>query len=187
MSTVQTAQAVQAVQAVPDIARNPVRPADAPAAPAVRKPILVTCVVGALQDAAAENIQVIKKFVLEKGLLFETREYNSWSSNHDRDQIERLPAFHLYMNSIYQTTFYPDGRPLQIILDTMRRYEEKLERRRERSGRLRTFLERLVAAIRSMGKRETRMERYQRERATVAAKPDPALSSRRALSMKDWN
>lgn len=124
--------------------------------PKQRLPIRVVCVVRTLADAGAEPVQVVKKFALEQGLLTETREYNSGRSTHDCDYITSLPAFHLYVNGTYKTTFYPTGRPLSIILDAKRELLLKAERAPRPSWR--AMLGRFTAKMKSLFRKRTAMD-----------------------------
>jgi hypothetical protein len=141
----------------------------ATAATPTRLPLKVVCVVKSLKDAGADNLQVVKKFALEMRLLYETREYDSWKYNHDCDYIAALPAFHLYVHGVYRTTFYPDTRPLQIILDAHREFVVAEARRVERRSRrpVREFFRCLAAALKGLIWRQSALERAQAERTAT--------------------
>jgi hypothetical protein len=58
------------------------------------------------------NIQDLCK---QNSISFLGREYNSRIYNEDCEYITRLPAFHIYKNSVYVGTFYEGENFFQII------------------------------------------------------------------------
>ena len=169
---------------------NPLPSAATPAAPA-RLPLRVVCVVKALADAGADNLQAVKKFALESGLMYETREYNSWKYNHDCDYITSLPAFHLYVSGFHRATFYPDTRPLQIILDARREFVAAEARRAAKAKEkpVRKFFAWLLATLRGLGKRQSALERAQAERVAAlqrASVDRPMRWSGGTIRTADW-
>lgn len=85
------------------------------AKPTIRQyPVRVCCVV----DDIAHNdarIPPIRSYAHSTGATFISREYDSEKFSDDRNMIERLPAFHIYINKAYQKTFYFDSNPLEQI------------------------------------------------------------------------
>lgn len=122
-------------------------------------PIRVELVVRSLDDAKSQHLQEIKKFCQEQAVFFETRLYDSYRSKYDRDEIVTLPAFHIFVNSIYQKTFYPAHRPFQIIFDTAFEYKKKVEEKQEKKGRWKKAFKSLWVKLKSLGERKTRMEK----------------------------
>lgn len=122
-------------------------------------PIKVVFVLGELFDQQNECIQTIRSFCVEQNLLVETRKYDSDQYRHDRDQIARLPAMHLYVQNIHQITFYPNGRPIQIIQIAMEKYILDKEKELANRGRFRRILQKAVAAVKRLTHRKTRLEK----------------------------
>jgi hypothetical protein len=147
---------------------NPL-PGASVAQPTQRLPLKVVCVVKSLSDAGADNLQAVKKFALESGLMYETREYNSWKYNHDCDYVTVLPAFHLYIRESYRVTFYPDTRPLQIILDARREFVAAEALRVERRSRrpVQAFFRRLAMTLKGLLWRQSALDKAAAERVAT--------------------
>ena len=62
-----------------------------------------------------ELIPEIADYIQDRDIPFDLREFDSWKYSHDRHNISRLPAFHIYHGSIYLKTFYPNEKYQQII------------------------------------------------------------------------
>ena len=67
----------------------------------------------------------IRDFCHDMNIMFEAREFDSDSYRHDRYNITRLPAMHLYEQGKHETTFYPNGRPIQTIFQACERVYQK--------------------------------------------------------------
>jgi hypothetical protein len=57
----------------------------------------------------------IANYIRDRDIPFDLREFDSWKYSHDRHNITRLPAFHIYHGSIYLKTFYPNENYEKII------------------------------------------------------------------------
>lgn len=155
-----------------------------------RLPIKVVFVVKELEDQHNEVLRTIKQFCQEQQLQVETRTYDSSKYRHDRDEISRLPAFHIYVNGLLEQTFYPNGRPVQIIQVQVERYKKKQQERTVKKGRFQRSLARAISAVRRWTHRKTRLEKQNeidglerqiRERTRSQSFRD------RMPSMADWN
>jgi len=122
-------------------------------------PIKVVFVFGEMAEQQNEVIQSIRKFCVDQNLLVETRKYDSDLYRHDRDQIARLPAMHLYVQNIHQITFYPNGRPIQIIQIAIEKYTLEYQRQLANRGRFRRLLQNTIAVLKRMTHRKTRLEK----------------------------
>lgn len=151
-----------------------------------RLPIKVVFVLKSLQDAGSPDIKGIREYSQQQNLHVECREYDSSQYRHDRDQIERLPALHIYVNNIYERTFYPNGRPYQIIEETVFQYKRKVEERLARKGGFKRFMGKLLERIKSMSHRKTRMEKYEEEQREHERRRSQSFRDR-LPSMADWN
>jgi hypothetical protein len=138
---------------------NPTVKDKAPALPQRKLPIRVEIVVKVLEDA--KSLQEFKSFCQDQQILVETRVYDSYKNRHDRDEIVSLPAFHIYVNTIYQKTFYPAHRPFQIVSDTVFEYKRRIQERQEKKGRWKKPFLKLWERFIALGVRKTRMEREQ--------------------------
>ncbi len=102
--------------------------------PPPKYPITVKCVVASLSEKIPDILK-IRDFAHSMNINFMTREYNSTKYSDDRHSVTRLPAFHIYLHNGYQTTFYLNTRPYQIIQEIVQKYEEAKERKRlKRTG-----------------------------------------------------
>lgn len=147
-------------------------------------PIQVVCVVSSLNTEADPVLTEVRSFCQEKNVQFQTRAYDSYRSRYDRDQVERLPAFHIFVNQRYEKTFYPNGRPFQIIFQTVEAYEEAIQRRLAKKQRFQTMFANLKQRLQNLFHRKTRMEKYQEEQAKQEASLSSSLQRRQ--SMVDW-
>ena len=123
-------------------------------------PITVKCIVSCLSEKNEEILKV-REFSHSVNINFVTREYNSKKFSDDRNNISRLPAFHIYVKTCYINTFYLN-RPYQIIQEVVQEYEEAQERKRLRRT-WHTFYTELKDYLKDTFKRGT-MEKYQEQR-----------------------
>jgi hypothetical protein len=131
----------------------------------VRYPITVACVVADLSNYDNGIIQQVREHCSNQNIMFTTRVYNSSSYAVDRDVIERLPAFHIYTKGSYIKTFYPVGRPLQHINEVIDAYIQRQDAKVRRKAFWKNAYARLVAFVKKLGHRKTRLERYQEAQA----------------------
>ncbi len=149
-------------------------------------PLKVVAVLRTMDEAKHEGVQGVKKFCSEERVMFETRLYDSSKFRHDRDEIEKLPAFHIYIKDRYEKTFYPEGRPYQIIDDHIILYLERQRIKWENKNKWKSFWKHLKVTLKSLGRRETRLEKAERERYTQAQQRAQQRTGRR-FSMIDWS
>lgn len=154
-----------------------------------RLPIKVVFVLKELEDQHNEVLQTIKQFCQEQLLTVETRQYDSYKYRHDRDEIARLPAFHLYVGNIYEQTFYPNGRPVQIIQVQIERYKKKQLERAAKKGRIQRAVARALSAVRRWTHRRTRLEKQNEIDALerqIRSRSRSQSFRDRLPSMADW-
>ncbi len=151
-----------------------------------RLPIKVVFVLEDLSHAANRDIKALRDYCQQQNLHVECRVYDSHSSRHDRDEIERLPAMHLMINNVWDQTFYPNGRPYQIIEDTIFHYKRKVEERLARKGGFKRFCVKILMRIKALGHRQTRMEKYNEEQKAYERRRSMSFRDR-LPSMADWN
>jgi len=152
-------------------------------------PVKVCCVVWNLTDANNDaQIKMIKDHAHKSNAHFITRMYDSSKYSDDRYEIKHLPAFHIYIKSSYNRTFYPNTRPLQHIDECIEAYILHVEQKKERRRRWSMLYNSFVSWLRRMSHRETRMERYEREN-----KKDIVDTSRfrnmkmNSVGISEWN
>ena len=126
----------------------------------VRYPIAVACVLDQLSDYDNPLIHQIRDYCINESILFTTRVYNSQAFAVDKDMIERLPAFHMYVKGSYMKTFYPVGRPFQHIDETIQTYIQRQEAKAQRKIFWKTAFSRMTTFFKKLLHRKTRMERY---------------------------
>ena len=118
-------------------------------------PITLCCVLDELSDFNDPHIHAIRDYAISMKILFKTREYDSRKYSDDCNEIRKLPAYHIYIKSNRFRTFYPNTRPYQHIQESISEYNAILERKNLRKTRF----SRLYAALMSLFKRKTAMER----------------------------
>lgn len=143
--------------------------------PPRKLPIQVVFVLNDLKDASNEVLQAIRKFCQDQNIFVETRRYDSYRYNHDRDEIERLPALHLYVNTIYRGTFYPNCRPLQVIQESIDHYKASLVIKQEKKRKWTARLHKWWKSFMSLGHRKTRLEKTQEKEAKEKVKVEEAI------------
>ena len=164
--------------------KNPTAVVQKPAPLQSRLPVRVICVVKSIDEPLSAPVQEIKKFCLDLNLFFETREFDSWKFTHDRDNIERLPAFHIYRRTIYERTFYPDTRPYQHIAEIKAIYVKGLEKKAAKVGKW-NFWSRILAYIKRLRNPPSKLDRATVEN-TVRNSRRSIGAGGRTVSMQDW-
>lgn len=81
----------------------------------VKYPIRLWCILKNHEQLEDPTMKAVRKHATDSGIIIHTRLFDSSKYVHDRDDIERLPAFHLYINKLYTDTFYLDNKPYEII------------------------------------------------------------------------
>ena len=109
-------------------------------------PITVRCVVDDLSKIS-KDIQDIRDYCHDLNIVFITREFDSAKYSDDRYRIERLPAFHIYVNKCYNKTFYPNTRPYQIIEEIVEKYIKRLEEDENNKKEISNFFSKTVNSI----------------------------------------
>jgi len=88
----------------------------------IKYPIKILCILQNKSDSV-KDIEQVQEHASNIGLDVSIREYNSLKYSDDRNYIEQLPAFHVYVSGGYRMTMYPDERPLDHIDNFVREYE----------------------------------------------------------------
>ena len=91
----------------------------------------VECIVYQLSDFD-EILKNIRNTCHELNVLFTTRKFNSSNYSNDRNEIKRLPAFHIYFGDQYKNTIYPDNDTIKNIKMELALYNDKLERKKRK-------------------------------------------------------
>ena len=102
------------------------------------------CVIAVLEDLtyySDQDIQKVHRYCITNNIAFESREFDSIKYSIDKHFVERLPAFHIFSESVYMRTFYPVGRPIQIIQETVSAYRHKQAVRAQRRSFRQLFAE----------------------------------------------
>ena len=94
--------------------------------------VKIYCIVDELSDANDDIIKYVRDYCLRNNVIFETRRFNSHKYSNDRNFIRSLPAFHLYINTNYNRTFYPNTRPIQHIQEGIQLYIDKIENKKKK-------------------------------------------------------
>jgi hypothetical protein len=126
-------------------------------------PITVKCVVDDL-SIITKDLIAIRDYSHSLNIVFVTREYDSSKYSDDRHYIERLPAFHIYVNTTYKKTFYPNTRPYQIIQQTLEKYIRRLEQIERNKDAWYRFFNNIIERMKKLVHRKTRMEEYIEEK-----------------------
>ena len=154
-------------------------------------PIRVECIVSDLADYNDPHIHEIRDYCNKVHVLFTTRIYDSYTYSRDRDVIERLPAFHVSIESSYNRTFYLNTRTLQHIDECITLYTEKQENAKRRKQRFRTLFASALAWIRGIVHRKTMLERMKEAAPASPVERRPSFMDRILQSGKipvnEWN
>lgn len=132
-------------------------------------PICVKCVLDELDDYNDVNIHAIRDYCIQLNVMFDTRLYDSDKYHDDRDVIERLPAYHVYINRRIFRTFYPNTRPYQHIQESIQYYKDGIEARKRRRHRFQSFIASIITMFRNLGKRKTKMEKVKEQEQEMGA------------------
>jgi hypothetical protein len=62
---------------------------------------------------------------------YDIRGFQSWKHTDDRNNITKLPAFHIYMGGLYETTFYSNDDVIEMIEGYFEKMKEKEKKRHE--------------------------------------------------------
>ena len=151
----------------------------------IKYPVKVYCIVDDLSEASRNTqLRDIKNHAISSGAIFLTREYDSRKFSNDRDVIQRLPAFHVYINKSYNRTFYPNTRPLDHINECINIYLKQEETREHRKGRWGKWYKSFKNWLGKFKFRETAMEKYEREEKTSNNKSRFVNTS---IPISSWN
>jgi len=93
--------------------------------------VRVECIVYQLSDFD-EILKNIRNKCHELDVLFTTRKFNSSKYSNDRNEIKKLPAFHIYIGDQYKNTIYPDNDTIKNIKMELALYNDKLERKKRK-------------------------------------------------------
>ena len=93
--------------------------------------IRVECIVYQLSDFD-EILKNIRNKCHELDVLFTTRKFNSSKYSNDRNEIKKLPAFHIYIGDQYKNTINPDNDTIKNIKMELALYNDKLERKKRK-------------------------------------------------------
>jgi hypothetical protein len=103
----------------------------------------------------------IKAFCEENHVVFMARLYQPRKYDEDSEFIERLPAFHVYLDrNLYHDTFYQGMHEMsQVIQRFMHEYDEKLIKAREKAEQRAAYWNGVVASFKELFRKKTRMEK----------------------------
>jgi len=147
-------------------------------------PVNICCVVNDYADAnTCKTIAGIKAYTLESGAMYTTRMYDSRKISEDRYEIQRLPAFHIYIKNRYIKTFYPNTRPLQHIDESIERYIKREEEKVIYTARWSNLYSKFVNWLKHLTHRNTRMEKYERDLAIDKARLE---AKKKAAQVESW-
>lgn len=148
-------------------------------------PVNICCIVNNYADAnSCKTIAGIKTHTVESGALYTTRIYDSNKFSEDRYEIERLPAFHIYIKNRYIKTFYPNTRPLQHVDESIERYIKRQEEKKIQASRWSNLYSKFVNWLKHITHRNTRMEQYERDLAIDKARLE---AKKKSTQVANWS
>lgn len=109
--------------------------ARARAAEAYRYPYTVVCVFEDKEDFTLPIILEVKSYCDENNITFTSRRYNCDKYEEDREDVYRLPAFHIYHKKTYHETHHYDTDPVHKIQLVIWNYQDKEVRKQELRAR----------------------------------------------------
>jgi hypothetical protein len=148
-------------------------------------PVKFVCVVDDLSEEAP-LLNDIRDYANSLGAIFTTRLYNSRKYSDDCDRIERLPAFHAYVNGGYNRTFYANTRPFQHVEECIQVCIDRDERKKVRKDKWKKKWQTFLKWIHRISHRKTRMEIYQKEKEKDRKKIE-TVNRIASLEAREWN
>lgn len=140
-------------------------------------PIHICCVLDDHDDYTNPVVQAVRNYCIKKNVLFTSRLYDSSKYGCDREYIEQLPAFHIFMKQLYQKTYYTYGRPLQNVDDMIDLYTKTLEAKRLLKQKWRKRFIAIIKWFKTLGHRKTRMEKYNESKLATEWIESPRIPS----------
>lgn len=156
---------------------------------AIKYPVKIYCIVDDLSDASRDILlRDIRAHAINSGVIFTTRVYDSRKFSNDRDVIERLPAFHAYVNKAYNRTFYQNTRPLDHINECINICIHAEELKARRKEKWRKLYESFKTLIYRLSHKETAMERYEKEHYTGIVDTSRGENVKKnTVPISEWN
>jgi hypothetical protein len=155
----------------------------------IKYPVKIYCIVDDLSEASRDSrIREIRTHAINSGAIFTTREYDSRKFSNDRDVIERLPAFHAYINKAYNRTFYTNTRPLDHINECIDIYTDDQEKKIKRKEKWLKMYKSFKDLIHKLSRRETAMERYEKEQfVDIVDTSHHGQIKKNTVPISEWN
>lgn len=154
----------------------------------IKYPIKVYCIVDDLSEASRNIVlREIKNHANNSGVIYTTREYDSYKFSNDRDVIQRLPAFHVYINNIYNRTFYSNTRPLDHINECIKIHLNNEEIKVKRKQRWQKLYESFKNWINKFRYRDTAMKHYEREKTVNVRNNIINTITTSQIPISNWN
>jgi hypothetical protein len=103
----------------------------------------------------------IKAFCEDNHVVFMARMYQPRKYDEDSEFVERLPAFHVYLDrNLYHDTFYQGRHEMtHVITRFMDEYHQKIIKAREKAEQRAAYWNGVVAGFREFFRKTTRLER----------------------------
>jgi hypothetical protein len=106
-------------------------------------PIHIKCILYDLIDYNDKQIHSLRDHCHQRNIFFSSRRYDSYKYSDDRNNIKKLPAFHVYINNNYNYTFYMDRHEISEVNIVIGMYNDKLARKRKKKEEWDKFYERM--------------------------------------------
>jgi hypothetical protein len=91
----------------------------------------VICVIDTNEKFTDPVFKIVETHCNDMDIEYDIRGFQSWRIADDRDNITKLPAFHIYTNGLYQTTFYTNDDVISLIESYFQTMKDKEKKRRE--------------------------------------------------------
>lgn len=142
---------------------NPVLEADSSSSPPPKRyPLCVAYIYRLPTNFQDSMLLEIRTLCLEKNIEFRIREFDSNKYQEDCDEIERLPALHLYERGAYMRTFYPVGRPIQIIQDAHANLVAEDWNSKKKRKQWKEWFHDILERIRAIGRKQSKLDKRER-------------------------
>lgn len=89
----------------------------------------VCCVIDDNENFIDPVFNVIETHCNDMGIEYDIRAFLSWKNTDDCNNITRLPAFHIYTDGFYQTTFYANDDVIALIESYFEKMKAKEQKR----------------------------------------------------------
>jgi hypothetical protein len=97
-------------------------------------PMRITCVIDTNENFIDSVFNIVETHCDDMDIEYDIRFFESSKYSDDRKNISKLPAFHIYLFGLYETTFYAKDDVIEMIdihFEKMNMKKQKVKARRD--------------------------------------------------------